>query len=308
MALECHESQPKRVIGSHPAPDTISFATPRSAGKRGAMPKRRYQEGNFRVENGCYYSLFYQDRVMPDGLVRSIRVRFLLGKVGAISELSARREHDRLRTQVNRERGSVPTAPKGETFKDAADAYMEAIAPNLSISTIRQRRSHLKHHLLPKFGEAALMALDVRTLQEFSTELLATCSRKTILNILGTLFGILDYAKKCGSRVPEPERIWTNEVPKREILDKMARAGADLWKKYDSGDSLTSISKYLHHCTAWRIEAHSWRVEEMFEEIQPVIEKFESLLPAYKPATGLTPTRGLGSEDNSTSPTRALTP
>jgi len=57
--------------------------------------------------------------------------------------------------------------------------------------------------LLPKFGASGLMALDVRTLQKFSTELLATCSRKTILNILGTLFGILDYAKKCGSRVPD---------------------------------------------------------------------------------------------------------
>ena len=181
----------------------IPAATPCSAGKRGSVPKRRYQEGNFRVENGHYYSLFYQDRGMADGSVRSVRSRFDLGKVGAISELSARREHDRLRTQINRERGSVPTAPKGETFKDAAEAYMESIAPHLSISTVRQRRSHLKHHLLPKFGASGLMALDVRTLQKFSTELLATCSRKTILNILGTLFGILDYAKKCGSRVPD---------------------------------------------------------------------------------------------------------
>jgi integrase len=47
------------------------------------------------------------------------------------------------------------------------------------------------------------MALDVSALQRFATGLLRTHSRKTIINVLGTMFAILDYARKCGTRVPE---------------------------------------------------------------------------------------------------------
>ncbi len=117
-------------------------------GRKGPVPKRRYQEGLFKKENGNYYSFFYRDRAMQDGTTRSVYMRIHLGKVGEVSELSARREHDRLRQQINRERGSVPTAPKGETFEEVAKTYMKDIAPLLSPSTERQRRSHLNAHLL----------------------------------------------------------------------------------------------------------------------------------------------------------------
>ena len=182
---------------------TIRPATPSRRGPKGPMPKRRYQEGTFRKENGHYYSFFYRDRMLPSGMARSVKERFDQGKAGDVSELAARRAHDRLRQQINRERGSAPTAPKGETFKDAANAYLENIAPHLACSTVRQRKSHLRFHLLPKFGSAALMALDVRTVQGFATGLLQTNGRKTIVNVLGTLFAILDYARKCGMRVSD---------------------------------------------------------------------------------------------------------
>lgn len=167
------------------------------------MPKRRYQEGTCRKENDHYYSFFYRDREMPDGSVKSVFTRFDLGRVGDISELSARREHDRLRNQINRERGSVPPAPRGEKFKDVASAYMKSIAPHLSPSTARQRTSHLRAHLLPRFGDSSLMAIDIQTLQCFATELLESLSRKSILNVLGTLFAVLGYAKQCGIRVSD---------------------------------------------------------------------------------------------------------
>ena len=142
---------------------------------------------------------------MLDGSARSVKGRFDLGKVGVVSELSARREHDRLRQQINRERGSVPPAPKGESFKDAASLYIDAIAPHLADSTVRQRKSHLRCHLLPRFGAESLMAMDVRAVQSFVTDLLKPRPResKTIKNILGTFFAILTYAKKCGMRTSE---------------------------------------------------------------------------------------------------------
>ena len=167
------------------------------------MAKRRFQQGLLEKENGHYYSFFYRDQPMPDGTSTSVFTRIKLGTVGEISELSARREHDRLRQQINRERGSVSTALKGETFAEVAKTYMTDIGPQLSISTVRQRSSHLNAHLLPRFGPMAHMAIEVPTLQRFATDLFATISRKSILNVLGTLAAVLSNAKKCGLRVPQ---------------------------------------------------------------------------------------------------------
>jgi integrase len=87
---------------------------------------------------------------------------------------------------------------------------MNDIGPQLSISTVRQRQSHLNAHLLPRFGSIALMAIDIPTLQRFVTGLSSTGSRKSVLNLLGTINAILGYAKKCGIRTPDiPERSLT---------------------------------------------------------------------------------------------------
>lgn len=83
-----------------------------------------------------------------------------------------------------------------------------------------------------------------------------------------------------------PEGIWQGRLPAQTELDFMTRE--DLWETYDAGDNLEAISKYLHHCTTQRTQAKNWRVKEMFEELRPVIEKFESLLTEYKPATAFT--------------------
>jgi hypothetical protein len=86
---------------------------------------------------------------------------------------------------------------------------------------------------------------------------------------------------------------WPGRVPDKADLDSMTRP--DLWEKYDTHDNDESISKYLHHCTEQRVERRPpWQVNAMYDELRPIIEKFESLLPEYKPATELlTRTRGV---------------
>ena len=183
------------------------------------MPKRRFQEGVFKKENGHYYSFFYRDRLLPDGSSKSVFTRIDLGRTTEMSEHSARREHDRLRQQINRERGSVPTAPKGETFEEVATTYMKDVGPQLAISTVRQRKSHLNAHLLPRFGSMSLMSIDVQTLQRFVTELSTGGSRKSTLNLLGTMNAILSYAKKRGIR--------TLEIPEGSLTIAGDRDGAE---------------------------------------------------------------------------------
>jgi hypothetical protein len=104
-----------------------------------------------------------------------------------------------------------------------------------------------------------------------------------------------------------PERIWPGGVPDKAVLDSMTSPA--LWEKYDTGDNDEAISKYLHHCTEQRVEPRPpWQVNTMYEELRPIIEKFESLLPKYKPATGLLArARGVSLLDgNSTTSTRTV--
>jgi len=174
--------------------NVVHYGQKRACGKT-AVPRRSVQAGE-----RALLLIFLRDKAKPDGSTRSVFSRIQLGKVGAISELSARREHDRLRQQINRERGSVPYSAEGETFEEVAKTYMTEVAPQLSIATVRQRASHLHAHLLPRFGSMALMAIDVRKLQRFVTELSGSVSRKSVLNLLGTITAVLSYVKKCNIR------------------------------------------------------------------------------------------------------------
>jgi len=90
-----------------------------------------------------------------------------------------------------------------ETFEEVAKTCMRDVAPQPSISTVRQRHSHLNAHLLPRFGSMALMGIDIPTLPAIRYRTLRSASGKSVLNLLGTLNAVLAYAKKCGICVPD---------------------------------------------------------------------------------------------------------
>jgi integrase len=161
------------------------------------VAKRRFQKGCFVKEGSRMYSMFYVD---ADG--GSKRVKQFIGNLGEMSERAALREHARIMEDVNRRRGSVAPAYKGQTFAEVTELWRRAIAPNLSPSTLRQRESYLRKHIVPRFADAAVQSLGVSEIQQFATDLRKTVSRKTVLNVLGTVFTILDYAGRCGIRVP----------------------------------------------------------------------------------------------------------
>jgi integrase len=148
------------------------------------------------------YSSHYIDVAGPDGAATTKKVKRFLGNLGQMSERAARREHARIMEIVNLKRGSVAPVHKGQTFTDAVKKWRSAIAPNLSPATVRPRESFLKVHIVPRFAQAALHELGVGEMQQFATDLRAqSLSGKTVVNILSTVFAILDYAKRCGMRV-----------------------------------------------------------------------------------------------------------
>ena len=181
---------------------TLGDATSLVTEKRGPVAKRRFQKGNFVLDGrGNMYSLFYEDVQGPDGFLKSKRVRICIGNLGETSERAGRREHARLMENVNRKRGSVAPTVKGQSFGDLVSGWRAAVAPNLSPATVRQRESYFKKHVLPRFKDEAPQTLNVSALQQFATELRKSLSRKTVINILSSVFVILDYAKRCGTVV-----------------------------------------------------------------------------------------------------------
>lgn len=205
MSLEqvCESHNPSS-IASEQHNVKVAGATPLDTDrKRGPVVKRRFQKGSFRIRNGMAYSFYYEDVRLADGSLATRRVRRAIGRLGdaGLSERAARREHDRIMQEINRERGCVAPAVKGRTFNDAVAAWREAIAPTLSPSTVRQRECYLRKHILPKFKDSAPHTLDTGALQQFATKLRQTVSRKTAINILGAIFSVLDYAERTGTQV-----------------------------------------------------------------------------------------------------------
>jgi integrase len=178
-------------------PGYKTLATPPSTGERGPVARRRFQKGCFVTEAGGFYSMFYVD----DAQGKTKRVKKFIGNLDQMSERAARRAHDQILQNVNQKRGSLAPVFKGQTFQDAVNNWRKAIAPNLSPATVRQRESHFKAHILPRFGRFATQEIDVHELQQFATDLRQSVSRKSVINILTTVFSTLEYAERCKIKV-----------------------------------------------------------------------------------------------------------
>jgi hypothetical protein len=105
----------------------------------------------------------------------------------------------------------------------------------------------------------------------------------------------------------DPKDIFGPRPPDKSDLDYMTRP--DLWNKYEGRTDDERISKYLQHCTKRRIIKKKWDVNAMFEDLKPIIDRLESLLPQYKPATqpaAARPHSTSSGTGNSTASTRIL--
>jgi integrase len=78
---------------------------------------------------------------------------------------------------------------------------------NLKLSTVRAAESHLKQHIVPRLGSLHLQELTAKRLQAFVTTLAANgITRKSIENILQSLFSILRIARLFGNAFPQLKR------------------------------------------------------------------------------------------------------
>ena len=93
--------------------DSVSLATPFSTGKRGIVPKRRFQAGTFVKRGDNWVGMWRVDVVRPDGSVRrDQRSKTFVG----LSERAARQQLQPILDAVNAASGATAPVPEEPTL------------------------------------------------------------------------------------------------------------------------------------------------------------------------------------------------
>ena len=83
------------------------------------------------------------------------------------------------------------------THQRSSDATSKFLAIPQCLTTVRQRKSYPRTHILPRFGEAPPGSLDVPGMQQCATQLQQLVAPNTLINVLGPSSQFSDTRKKC---------------------------------------------------------------------------------------------------------------
>ena len=167
------------------------------------MARRRYQTGCLYLRKGKSASVwvgqFREDTIDREGNVRRVLRKIVLGNT---SELKTRKLAQRSLAK-RLEAINSPTYRPGRTatFAEFLESWRTNVLALRKPSSAKAAESHLRTHLLPELGLCRLEELDGYNVQRFVTKLSRKVSRHTLLNVLGTLGGILRAARAFGYSV-----------------------------------------------------------------------------------------------------------
>jgi integrase len=163
------------------------------------MARRRFQKGRLLLRGKRtpqWIGRWREDVVTPDGSVRRIEKSTILGTKAELPtrRLAARRLEECL-ARVN---AASYRPVRVATLNAFAERWKLEILAQHKPSSRRAAESHLKVHLLPELGKMNLDQIGPENQQVFATRLSKKVSRKTVVNVLGTLSSMLNKAKEWG--------------------------------------------------------------------------------------------------------------
>ena len=168
------------------------------------MARKRYQKGSVFLtgkQKDKWIGRYREDVIGPDGTVRRVRRDAILGtKREFLTKRLAQRRLDVLLARIN---GLDYRATRVATFDEFLERWKEEILPSQKPSSQRAVRSHLKMYIVPELGKVRLEQFGIENQQTFIARMAARASkkavsRKTVLNVLGTLSTILTTARDWG--------------------------------------------------------------------------------------------------------------
>jgi len=163
------------------------------------MARRRHQTGRVLVRgkkpNEVFVGRWREDVIQGE---RTNRVERSL-VLGTVAELKTKRIAQRLLDPILARINSFDYRPsKFSSVEKFADAWEVQVLTHQKPSSVKAVKSHLKTYIRKHLGKILLHELTPQIQQNFVTLLSQKVSRKTCLNVLGTLSSMMRTAKTWG--------------------------------------------------------------------------------------------------------------
>ena len=184
------------------------------------MARKRFQRGSVYLcgKAPMWYGRFRED-VIADGRVQRIRRNVPLGsKKEYPTQRLAERALDQPLFRIN---DPAYRPSRIATVAEFAETWKQQVLSQRKASTKKAAESHLGAYIIPRLGQLRLDDLGVENQQVLVGYLAEKVSRKTLLNIVGTLSSMLNTAKNWGY-ICEGVSVRRLVLPGREVR-KQAR-------------------------------------------------------------------------------------
>jgi len=164
------------------------------------MARKRYQQGSVYLvgkSKDKWVGRYREDVIGIDGNARRVRREVILGsKRDLPTKRLAQRRMDSVLSRIN---GLDYRPGRVATFEEFVERWKVEVLITQQPSSIRSVKSHLKCHIVPQLAKLGLEQFSVENQQTCSTRMFERgVSRKSVLNVLGTLSSILTTARDWG--------------------------------------------------------------------------------------------------------------
>jgi integrase len=164
-----------------------------------SMARRRFQKGRIFVrgkKQPVFVGRWRADVIQDDGTIVRVERSIVLGPV---SEVKTVKMAERSFAPILRGVNSLDYRPeKFAKISEFADIWETQVLIHQKPSSVKAAKSHLKTYIRKWLGSVRLEDFSCQAQQNFVTRLSRSVSRKTVLNVLGTLGSMLHKAKSWG--------------------------------------------------------------------------------------------------------------
>jgi integrase len=159
------------------------------------MARKRYQRGFVYLDGEKWKGRYREDLVTGEGTKR-VRREVILGCKREMTKPLAERRMEVVLARIN---GLDYRPGRVATFAEFLERWKTEVLTKQQPSSARSVKSHLNCYIVPQLGKLRLEQFGVENQQTFLTRVFEKgVSRKTLLNVLGTLSSILSTARDWG--------------------------------------------------------------------------------------------------------------
>jgi integrase len=202
------------------------------------MARKRYQKGFVYLDGDKWKGRYREDVITGQGTMR-IRREVILGCKREMTKPLAERRMEVVLARIN----GLDYRPGRvvATFGEFIERWKTEVLTKQQPSSARAVKSHLSCYIVPQLSKLRLEQFSIENQQTFITRVLEKgVSRKTVLNVLGTLSSILSTARDWGynceqiqaGRLRLPPRNYRYEAPHFTVdqLQRILTIAEEPWR------------------------------------------------------------------------------